>query len=105
MQWRHRIEGVHVQLQDAEISLRALLLTTLRGMTTTEIKELFAGKKTEKRLFEPEFKKKVLDWANAHIGEANRDQLSRFLSDEAKAYNATHTLWDKVCVLYREDLR
>ena len=96
-------ERVASLLQDAEISLRALLMTTLRGLASTLIKELLAGKKTEKRLFEPELKKKLLDWANAQFGEANRDQLSRFLSEEAKAYDATHTLWDKVCVLYRED--
>ena len=93
-------ERIASLLQDAEVSLRSLLLTVFRGLSLDEVRATLQKKSTEERLFEPEFKKTLLEWAEKKLERPLRDELSRFLSEEAAAYDKAHKLWDKVCALY-----
>jgi hypothetical protein len=98
---------VNELLQDVEVALRAMLRNVFRQMTPADVQSLLQGIKTERKLFEPELQRTLLEWAGKlpvpDPARAKTD-LAKLLKEKREEFETTSNLWTKVCAVFSDSL-
>jgi hypothetical protein len=98
---------VNALLQDVELALRAMLRKVFCQMQPDEVMALLKSIKTEKKLYEPELQKTLLEWAGQIPVVAPYEAkatLGKLLKEEREKFDASSNLWTKVCVVFAASL-
>jgi len=96
---------VNALLQDVEVALRAMLRTVFRQMPPADVQTLLKDRPIERKLYEPELQRVLLDWAGQIPITAPYDAkgaLGKLLKEERDKFEAACNLWTKVCIVFRE---
>lgn len=94
---------VNALLQDVEVALRAMLRSVFRQMSPAQVQEMLTKIKTEKRLYEPEIQRSLLEWAGLIPVLAPYDaksELAKLLKEKRDEFEANSNLWTKVCAVF-----
>lgn len=96
---------VNALLQDVEVALRAMLRTVFRQMSPADMQALLKARPTERKLYEPQLQRVLLNWAGQIPVTAPYDaktELGKLLKEERDKFQAESNLWTKVCAVFRE---
>jgi hypothetical protein len=96
---------VNLLLQDVEVSLRGMLKSVFRQMSTDEVKSLLKGIPTQQRLIDEDFREKLMDWAGQQNQPSQPDLragLGKFLGQETAKFRAANNLWSEVRQVFHE---
>ena len=96
---------VNALLQDVEVALRSMLRNVFRQMSPDEVRTLLKGRPTERKLYEPELQRALLDWAGQIPVVAPYDAkgaLGKLLKEKRDEFEEANNLWTKVCIVFRE---
>jgi len=87
------------------VALRAMLRTVFRQMPPADVQTLLKDRPIERKLYEPELQRVLLDWAGQIPITAPYDAkgaLGKLLKEERDKFEAACNLWTKVCIVFRE---
>ena len=91
-------------LQDVELSLRQLMTRCFAKMGFDEVKQKLERTRTDEQAVSAELRKSLQVWSR-NIGSPNLPQeVSKHLLAYQKEFDQAHSLWAKVCQLYRDEL-
>jgi hypothetical protein len=98
---------VNALLQDIEVALRAMLRNIFRQLKPADVQALLSDTKTERKLFEPELQRTLLDWVGELGTPAPQEakaELGKLLKEKREEFEANTNLWTKVCGVFSEGL-
>lgn len=98
---------VNELLQDVEVALRAMLRNVFRQMSPADVQALLQGIKTERKLFEKDLQRTLLEWVGKLAvpdPNAAKTELAKFLKEKREEFEVSSNLWTKVCALFSESL-
>lgn len=98
---------VNELLQDVEVALRAMLRNVFRQMSAADVQALLQGIKTERKLFEPELQRTLLEWVSqlpVPDPAVAKTEFAKLLKEKREEFEATSNLWTKVCAVFSDSL-
>lgn len=101
---KHSNGRIAAVLQDAELSLRLLVLKCFSRIGYAAVRQNLMSTRTEEQAIPTDLRKSLMEWAKNTGGPSRLQELGKHLSQYQKQFEASLNLWTRICGLYASEL-